>query len=286
MKKITFLLIALVAGVCALQLNAQPAEKAPNRTAGRFAELPDGYTQLGETQLYYSIIERTHAEAGRKTGISLIGEIDGWYYSSTYSGDDGKDGGAGFIAAFKVDNNSAVYVDASTVTTDHKVNFTTDIEPAGDAAARIIYRLTNTDESTVTVSAGVYGDIMIGDNDNAPLSCLKDEGGEVYGIKMKYRNNDDSPLLCALFGEGVTGVTPKDDYWFGFYRCNADAYKIVGDYSNRYGTLIDIWTDSHYMKENSTDYDCGLGFCWKDRSIAPGETLELSYIFSVGVIEF
>ena len=62
MKKITFLLIALVAGVCALQLNAQPAEKAPNRTAGRFAELPDGYTQLGETQLYYSIIERTHLE--------------------------------------------------------------------------------------------------------------------------------------------------------------------------------------------------------------------------------
>ena len=286
MKKITFLLIALVAGVCALQLNAQPAEKAPNRTAGRFAELPDGYTQLGETQLYYSIIERTHAEAGRKTGISLIGEIDGWYYSSTYSGDDGKDGGAGFIAAFKVDNNSAVYVDASTVTTDHKVNFTTDIEPAGDAAARIIYRLTNTDESTVTVSAGVYGDIMIGDNDNAPLSCLKDEGGEVYGIKMKYRDTDDSPLLCALFGDGVTGVTPKDDYWFGFYRCNADAYKIVGDYSNRYGTLIDIWTDSHYMKENSTDYDCGLGFCWKDRSIAPGETLELSYIISVGEIEF
>ena len=285
MKKITFLLIALVAGVCALQLNAQPAEKAPNRSAGIFNTLPDGYTQLGETQIYYSIVQRTAAEAGAQTGISLIGEIEGQYYSSTYSSDNGDDGGAGFIAAFKVGNNSAVYANAATGTTNNGVTFKAEIEAAGEAAARIVYRLTNNNSSTVTVSAGVWGDIMIGDNDDAPLSRLKNDDGVAYGIKMKYEDREDAPLLCALFGDGVTGVTAADDYWFGYYRCNADASKIVGDYSNRYGTLLDIWTDNNYMVENG-DYDSALGFCWKNKSIAPGETLELSYIISVGEIEF
>jgi hypothetical protein len=39
------------------------------------------------------------------------------------------------------------------------------------------------------------------------------------------------------------------------------------------------------MQENG-NYDCGLGFCWKDRTIEAGESIELSYLISVGEIDF
>jgi hypothetical protein len=46
---------------------------------------------------------------------------------------------------------------------------------------------------------------------------------------MKYSNNANTPLLCALFGEHLTGVTPADDYWFGFFSTNWHAHELCGD---------------------------------------------------------
>ena len=285
MKKLTFLLAALMA-CFALQANAQ--QKAPMRSAiFDDSNLPSEYEQIGETSLYYDITERYAAGAGYQYGISILGKIvemeDGeevnHYYSSTYESGGVYGPGAGFIAAFKVDNNSAHYLNAEYGSTYDNVTMTARVEPQGTVAARIVYSLTNnnTNGDTVTVSAGVWGDIMIGDNDNAPLSKLTSSTGYAYGIKMKYRNTDDSPLLCALFGDGVTGVTARDDYWFGYYRSNYTANAICGNYDTNI---------SYYMVENSNAYDSGLGFCWKDRKIAPGETIELSYVISVGEVEF
>ena len=268
MKKFTFLLVALVA--FALQINAQD-EKDHSRSA-IFNDLPAGYEQVGETSIYYDIDYRRAAGAGYQYGISILGEINGQYYSSTY---EYGGGGAGFIAALKVDNNNATYLNALEGTTSNGVTMTARIEAQGDVAAKIVYSLKNNNSQAVTVSAGVWGDVMIGNNDYAPLSCLKNNNGETYGIKMKYNNDDGAPLLCALFGEGITGTTPADDYWFGYYYTNYYANEICGDYS----------AGSYYMQENG-NYDSGMGFCWKNRTIEAGETLELSYVISVGEVDF
>lgn len=284
MKKITFLLIALVACGFAMQMNAQPA-KAPMRSAIYDEDdLPSYFKQVGETSLYYDIDYRYAMGPGYQYGYCIVGKIvddDGTvhYYSSTYQSGGQYGPGAGFIAAFKVDKGSgygtALYLDALHGTTQDGVEMKARIEGQGDVCARIVYSLKNTNEYPVTISAGVWGDIMIGNNDQAPLSLLNNSEGEAYGIRMKYAKTDNSPLLCALFGEGVTGVTPADDYWFGFYSTNYSANAICGTYTEGY----------NWLEENGT-YDSGLGFCWKDRTIESGETLELSYLISVGEVDF
>jgi hypothetical protein len=179
MKKITVLLVALIAGAFAVQVNAGPG-KAPARS-GIFGGIPYGFEQVGNTSIYYDISDRNAAGPGTKAGYSIIGEIDGKYYSSTYEKNDTNTNlwgqvtsidyreGAGFIGALKVGNNDATYFNAATGTSSGVVTMTSRIEPHCDVAALITYTLYNSSDSEVTISAGVWGDIMIGDNDAAPL---------------------------------------------------------------------------------------------------------------------
>ena len=276
-----------------MQVEAQP-QKA--RRTQIYTTLPEGYQQLDDSKMYYNIGNRWFAGVtrlfssdgpGYQYAISILGEIDDSYYASTYGDDERDDGcGSGFLAALKVGNNNAVYVNSLNGTTDHGVRMTARLEAAGEVAARVIYTLTNNNNQAVTVSAGVYGDVMIGINDFAPLERLIHEG-DTYGMKMKESNVENAPLFCALFGEGVTGVTPADDYWFGEYNHNFNPGQIVGDYSN---IVIDHWLlpddiDPNYMVENGS-YDSALGFCWKNRTIPAGESIELSYLISIGEIEY
>ena len=293
MKKITVLLFALLAGAFAMQA----IDKAPMR-ATIYPTLPDAYTQLDDSRIYYSIGDRyfagvnrlfTTSGPGQQNAISILGEIDGQYYSCTYGSTQRDDGcGSGFLGAFKVGSYDAVYLHSKNGTTSHGVTMTAAIEAVGEVAARIVYTLTNNNDQAVTVSAGVYADIMIGNNDNAPLYEMKDEQKRVYGMKMKESIADDAPLFCALFGEDVTGVTAADDHWFGHFDHNFEPDQICGDYSNiiidRIGTWFDR-VDDNYMEEGG-NYDCGIGFCWKNRTIPAGGSIELSYIISVGEIEF
>ena len=290
MKKFTILLVALIAGVCIMQ--AAPG-KAPMRSA-IFNSLPSGFQQLGNTSIYYNVSEREAAGPGEQTGYSILGKIGDQYYSSTYEANESHlfyteyHEGAGFIAAFQVNGGNANYLNAATGTNANGVNMKARIEPQGEVCARIVYTLTNNNNEAVTVNAGVWADIMIGNNDEAPLECLKTSTGATYGIKMKYRNEENSPLLCALFGEHLTGVTPADDYWFGFFSTNWHAGEICGNYSNYVYPTATNWGQSYaqyYMVENG-NYDSGLGFCWKDREIQAGESIELSYLISVGEIDF
>ena len=54
MKKFTFILIALVAGAFAMQMNAQE-EKDHSRSA-IYSYLPSGFERVGETSVYYDTI--------------------------------------------------------------------------------------------------------------------------------------------------------------------------------------------------------------------------------------
>ena len=305
MKKFTFLLFVMATALCGLQMSAAPA-KAPARSAV-YSYLPSGYIALGTydnpNHIYYSTQRQTAVPQGNVYGISIIGEVDGKYYSTTYAkanSDNSSNAGAGFIAAMKVGSSDAVICNCQSGTTSNSVNFSARVEPAGEYAAKITYTLTSTAWLlSRTVSLGVWGDIMIGDNDYAPIYRLVNEQGQVYGLDMKYKSEESAaegekiPVFTAIFGGGLTGVTPVDDYWFGQFRNNYNAADIVGNYDN----LCDIQTgsgddatfqydvpDEYYMTEGGS-YDSGMGFCWKNITLAAGETVELSFIVSASEID-
>ena len=288
MKKVTFLLIALIVG--AFAMNAQP-QKAPMRSS-IYDNLPSGYVQAGESSIYYSIAQRSAAGPGTQWGISILGEIDGRYYSSTY-GAYSSNPGAGFITAFQVVENgnthTAHYLNSGTTTEYDGVQLTPRVEGQGDVAARVIYSITNTNDYDVTVNVGAWADVYIGENDYAPIKQLYDPEGKCYALDLKERNTDDSPLLCVLFGKGVTGVTPIDEeegYWFGQYRNNYEANEIVGNYDNTVTNLFGFESTDYYWMSEEGGYDSGMGMCWRNRPIGKGETIEISFLVSVGNIPF
>ena len=302
MKKITVLLCVLIAGAFAMQLSADPG-KGPMRS-NIYDSQPSGYQQLPPTPIYYNISQRFAAGLGYQYGVSIIGKIGNQYYSSTYEYEEEPSiwnwwnptpkPGAGFIAALQVGEGTPTYVNALNGTNVGDVRMTTRLEPQGNVAARVIYTVTNNGSESVEINAGVYADIMIGTNDEAPLEMLTTSTGTAYGIKMKQSTDPNSPLLCVLFGEHVTGVEPVDGFWFGFYSTNWHANEIVGEYSSTVydaasetgGTFYNDPSESQYYMKENLSYDSGLGFCWKKRSIAPGESIELSYLISVGEIDF
>ena len=259
-----YLLIATLWLTALATAMAQPdAKKAGPRKANIYTTLPTGYSRVGNTLLYKMLVTKSSTvQKINCTNYDVIGQFGTKYYSSTF-------GDNGYYAAMKVGSNSAIYLKQNGTTTSGTVTATTAIEQQG-TMARISYTLRNTGSSAVTVSAGVYADVMIGNNDRAPLERRRTPNGAVYGITMK---NGDGSQLCALFGGDMSGVTAADDYWFGHYKQNYTAAAIVGAYAQ----------GNNWMEENGS-YDSGMGWCWKNRTILAGATLTLSWLICVGEV--
>lgn len=291
MKKISLLLFVMLAVLSSLQLNAKLGEDIPApRRSNNYTSIPSYYYRLADnSHMYYNISERRLSGPMYQYAVSIIGEIEGRYFSSTFGNTSYDDGyGSGFLAALQVNNNTPVYVNSLNGTTDNDVTMTTRVEAQGEIAARIIYTLTNNSDADVTVQVGVYGDIMIGNDDEAGLSRMMHDD-YAYGLRLRgARQKGIDPIMSVLFGEGVTGVTPADDYWFGFFSSNWHPNEIVGNYSSTiYNTSATYpsYYSQYYLVENGT-YDSGMGFCWKNRTIPAGESIELSYLVAVGEIDF
>lgn len=232
-------------------------QDAPKKTqaqkASKYSYLPSGYNQVGTTQLYYR--QRTY-------GIDIIGYYNGYYYSSTYADD-------GYKLSMKVNDNAAVSVNCINGTTSNGVTVIPSIQQQGELA-RICYTVANSNTEDVVFSMGTHADVMIGNNDSAPISRRIDTFGQTYGLTMKDGNGAQ---LCVLFGSGLAGVSPASDFWFGDYYLNSDYYQMVGSYSS----------GGNYMEENG-NYDSGMGWCWKDRTIAAGASVVFSYVIGVGEV--
>lgn len=248
-----YLLVAALLCLMAQNIHAQRSPQKVYARASQYSHLPGGYTQVGNTQLYYAVIDNA---------IDILGYYNGYYYSSTY-------GDRGYRSAIKVDDHNATNVDCRQGTTSYGVEVKASIEQQGEMA-RICYTVTNTNASDVTVSMGVHADVMIGNNDSAPISRRTDTIGQTYGLTMK---NGNGAQLCVLFGAGLAGVTTVSDYWFGHYSLNYDPHQMVGNYTE----------GSNYMQENGS-YDSGMGWCWKDRTIPAATTLVFSYLIGVGEV--
>lgn len=231
------------------------AQEKPNKIQMRSVSygVPSGYTQVGTTMLYYY---------QSSSSIDIQGCFNGMYYGSTFSN-------GGYRVAMQVNNGSSIEVDCLTGSTLSGVTFSASIEQQGELA-KICYVLTNTNGEDAVVSLGVHADVMIGNNDRAPISRRIDTSGNTYGVTMKDGNGAQ---LCVLFGSGLAGVTSVNDYWFGYYGLNRDPYQMVGNYSS----------GSNYMQENGS-YDSGMGWCWKNRTIPAGATVVFSYLIGVGEV--
>lgn len=225
--------------------------------------VPDGYQQLGTTDLYYTIKTGGIDAGGVRIGsIDLIGKFGDQYYSSTYSDN-------GYVVAMKVEDNTAVFADCLTGTTVDGVEFSASIAPQGEMA-RITYHITNTDSVDKSVSVGAYDDAYVGNRIDAAINKKNDSLDNTYGISLSDHSGAE---LCVIFGDGLTGVTGVDDFWFGSYYINTSAENMSGSYSSD--------GDYNYMVENGS-YDCGIGWCWKNRTVKAGETLNLSYLIAIG----
>lgn len=215
--------------------------------------IPSGYIQVGNTMLFY-----------RQTfsAIDVQGYYNGRYYGSTFSNN-------GYRVAMQVNDGSPTNIDCLYGTIIDGVSCIASIEQQGELA-RIIYSVTNQNDDDVVISLGTHADVMIGNNDRAPISRRIDTNGNTYGLTMKDGNGAQ---LCVLFGSGLAGVTSISDYWFGYYSTNSSAYNMVGNYSS----------GSNYMQENGS-YDSGMGWCWKNRTIPAGATVVFSYLIGVGEV--
>lgn len=242
------LLLILHIPLCVNAQNNKP-KKAIARSI--YYGVPDGYSQLGNTDLFYRLTSNS---------IDFIGRFSSQYYSSTYS--DG-----GYRLAMQVGNNSAIQVDCLYGSTVDGVSCSISVAPQWELG-RVVYTVTNTNSEDVIVSLGTHADVMIGSNDSAPISRRTDTIGNTYGLTMEDGNGAE---LCVLFGAGLVGVNSVSDFWFGRYYTNTEPYQMVGNYT----------AGDYYMVENGS-YDSGMGWCWKERSVPANSSVEFSYLIGVG----
>lgn len=245
-----FLLLAVLP---TLSYADSPNDTPPKKVITRavYSYVPEGYSQVGNTDIYVCQDSKS---------IDVIGKFGDQYYSSTY-------GNGGYKLAMKVGDNYATSVDCYNGTTVDSVNCTVSVLPQGELA-RIVYTVNNLSDCDTVVSLGTHADVMIGDNDRAPISRRIDTLGNTYGLTMRDGNGAE---LCVLFGSGLVGVTGVSDYWFGVYYINSDPSQMVGNYSS----------GSNFMEENGS-YDSGMGWCWKNRTIPANSSVEFSYLIGVG----
>lgn len=235
----------------ALALTNTP-EKVTPRAATVTASLPSGYTQVGETNLYYT--------RSAQNGIDLICKFGSYYYSTSVNNE-------GYKLAVKIGENSPWLDEGSIGLSQDCVICDGSVEPQGNFA-RVIYTVTNTNDTDVTVSLGNYVDPWIGGN---AISRKLDSFGTTYGLDF---DGGYSITLSLLFGNNlnkITGVNGVDDFWFGRWDQNNTASEIIGNYTQ----------GNNYMDEDN-DYDCAIGWCWKNRIIPAHSSVEFSYLIGMG----
>lgn len=223
--------------------------------------VPNGYLRVGKTDLCYRKNSRNFA--GDSYAIDIKGKYGDIYYRSTYND-------CGYDVAMQVGDGSAVKMDCLNGSNVNGIKFEADVIPQADLA-RVCYYITNTNDYDTSISLGIHADVMIGDNDSAPIIRKVDTNGNTYGLALL---NGNGAQLCVMFGSGLTGVTSVSDFWFGGWSSNSSADEMVGNYSQ----------GNNWMIENSS-YDSGMGWCWKNRTIPAGATVTFSWLIGVGDVK-
>ena len=242
-------------GLFSSQSDAQTVPKKKGVLRSLSNSLPYGYTQLGNSTLYY----KQNSES-----IDLIGQFSELYYSSTY-------GDYGYSSAMKVDDNRAININSLDGTISDGVTVKITLEEY-NGLAQFNYVVTNANDTEKKFSLGSRADVMIGNNDRAPITRKNYLDGTTYGLQMAYDHSEFTSSLVLLLGSGMDGVVPVDNYWFGYYYLNSDLEQVVGNY---------VETGDNLYEENGS-YDSGLGWCWENKVLPPNSTTVYSVLIGVG----
>ena len=92
---LSLLVLFLCAGL--VNANAQPPKKAGAKKSARYSYLPSDYQQLGNSTLYFKMMNET---------FDLLGQFGEYYYSSTYAD-------YGYHSSFQVDGGSSGWINMS-----------------------------------------------------------------------------------------------------------------------------------------------------------------------------
>ena len=220
----------------------EQVQKAPQRVIYTDDEFPEDYYRLGTTDLWVRNDSAVY---------DILGKFNRSYYSSTYSGNgytsalcvDGKDEAisledirwyrSGMKDALDRDDDDDYqwYKNAFKNSHARGVDVMVTVVPLGEYA-RIVYNVTNTDETSHTYSLGSRADLSLGDNDAAPITLVRDKNGKPFGLEMASSNvAEEAATLQFLFRQRA-GVSDVDGYWFGSYGRHSSKEGIAGRYSD------------------------------------------------------
>lgn len=297
MKRLLNILAFLtILSVPVLAQGQQTAPKpGPSRTQGIFPEgnVPEEFQQVGSTDFYASRASDAY---------DLLLHQYSMYYSTAWRG---------YITCLKVDEEEAVrfdyylqtrreeleqYIAALQNTEEpdlenieyyqnelNNINgrqgvCIDDISIAEytDGSIRVEYSVKNSSDKTHSFSFGTYANSGLGETyGTSCLYTLHDDAGNAIGLELRGSEGTNQGL-SILYQWSVAGGTPVDNYWFGGYTINNDYERIAGDYAeiqyDEEGNPYD-----HYYEEGEM-YDVGIGWCWKNRTLAAGETQTFSIV--------
>jgi len=125
---------------------------------------------------------------------------------------------------------------------------------------KVAYKITNNSTVTKTVGVASFADIMIGGNDYAPIVNLSGNKG--------FTMTGDGHVFKFL-ARNTYSVTDVDAYWFGQYQV-VESRKWSTSYTFDYSSAGDRRGDS------------AMAYSWQNRTLAPGQSLDLSVLIGVG----
>lgn len=212
--------------------------------------LPNSETS---TYMWYSI-------GGAKGGFNVMGVTNG---SPAVKVTYGSGNGNGFEVVAKVDTsqtssgNGLKYSTNGQTITYQGIEFTQTLSIVNDDAyVRISYDVHNPTNVSHVVSLGNWTDVMIGNDDTAPIYPTS------TGARMANSKGENSQfnMIC----KNAYGVNDVDTLWFGQYGQS---------YANVFGNST---------TSALTGVDSGIAIGWKNRTIPAGETRTFSYLLGIG----
>lgn len=212
--------------------------------------LPNSETS---TYMWYSI-------GGAKGGFNVMGVTNG---SPAVKVTYGSGNGNGFEVVAKVDTSQTSsgsglkYSTNGQTITYQGIEFTQTLSIVNDDAyVRISYDVHNPTNVSHVVSLGNWTDVMIGNDDTAPIYPTS------TGARMANSKGENSQfnMIC----KNAYGVNDVDTLWFGQYGQS---------YANVFGNST---------TSALTGVDSGIAIGWKNRTIPAGETCTFSYLLGIG----
>ncbi|GEM_PF-4592232 len=189
---------------------------------------------------------------------------EGFWIQTTYAGQ-------GYNCTYELSQDASVKSHAELVLNEHYVKMSYTIK-AGTLPV-------------VDGKLGVYADIQIGDNDDAPITVLYNEKNEVIGFEM-VNTDEDSDSYGAVyraFFKEMPGVTPVStwwigDYWYDYYFANYVYQQLSEETEEGEGYETD---GGRYT--GISDIDSAFCLSWQGINLAPGESVTYSFLIGIGV---